>query len=109
LALDEVHDVIDQHGIHCATLFVATDFFEASDAAVERAVQLAVMHGAVLCLLHAAEQLQALRRPIDSCQIGRRRRRGLRAIVFPIPPFLTVSPLKCIPCALRNPIEEVNS
>ncbi|HUG25265.1 universal stress protein [Piscinibacter sp.] len=36
-------------------IVVATDFSEASDAAVERAVQLAVVHGAALCLLHAID------------------------------------------------------
>jgi len=34
-------------------IVVATDFSEVSDAAVGRAVQLAVVHGAALCLLHA--------------------------------------------------------
>lgn len=37
-------------------IVVATDFSEASVAAVERAVQLAVMHGAALCLLHAFDE-----------------------------------------------------
>jgi len=37
-------------------IVVATDFSNASVAAVERAVQLAVMHGAALCLLHAFDE-----------------------------------------------------
>jgi nucleotide-binding universal stress UspA family protein len=37
-------------------IVVATDFSKASVAAVERAAQLAVMHGAGLCLLHAFDE-----------------------------------------------------
>ena len=37
-------------------IVVATDFSKTSIAAVERAAQLAVMHGAALCLLHAFDE-----------------------------------------------------
>lgn len=37
-------------------IVVATDFSKTSVAAVERAAQLAVMHGAALCLLHASDK-----------------------------------------------------
>jgi len=37
-------------------IVVATDFSKASVAAVERAAQLAVMHGTALCLLHAFDE-----------------------------------------------------
>ena len=37
-------------------IVVATDFSKASVAAVERAAQLAVTHGARLCLLHAFDE-----------------------------------------------------
>ncbi len=37
-------------------IVVATDFSKASAAAVERGAQLAAMHGAALCLLHASDE-----------------------------------------------------
>lgn len=40
----------------CRYIVVATDFSKTSVAAVERAAQLAVAHGAPLCLLHAFEE-----------------------------------------------------
>ena len=39
----------------CRHIVVATDFSKTSAAAVERAAQLAVQHGAALCLLHACD------------------------------------------------------